>query len=45
MAIRSVVLRVLWTERNDVAFNNEVWNPNKLLHKIWIGLIDYGRVE
>jgi hypothetical protein len=40
-----VVLWALWTERNEVVFNNKVWRPNKLLHKIWSDIIDYGRVE
>jgi hypothetical protein len=43
--IRTVVLWSLWIEWNDVMFNNVAWSPNKLLHKIWIGLIDYGQVE
>lgn len=45
MALRTVILWTLWLERNDVAFNDEKWPANKVLHRIWLGLIDYGRVE
>jgi hypothetical protein len=45
MVIRTVVLWTLWTERNDVVFNNSRWPADKLLHRIWIGIIDYGRVD
>jgi hypothetical protein len=45
MAIRTVILWSLWMERNDAAFNNVKWTHIKLIQRIWLGLVDYGRVE
>jgi hypothetical protein len=28
-----------------LSFNNLKWPPNKLLHRIWLGLLDYGRMD
>lgn len=41
----SVILWSLWLERNDRSFNDVSWPTSKLLHKIWLGLVDYGRAE
>jgi len=40
-----VILWTLWIERNDAAFNNIYWHPNKLLQRVWLGIVDYSRVE
>jgi hypothetical protein len=45
MAVHMVVLWILWTEKNDVVFNNVKWTPIKLLQRIWLGMLDYGRVD
>jgi len=45
VGLRTVILWALWTERNDAAFNNIYWHPNKLLQRVWLGIVDYGRVE
>jgi hypothetical protein len=44
MAIRGTVVWLLWMECNDVIFNNIKWSSIKLLQKVWLGLIDYGRL-
>jgi hypothetical protein len=33
----------LWKERLDATFNGVYWSPAKLIQKIWLGLVDYGR--
>jgi hypothetical protein len=45
MVVRTIFLWTLWAERNDAVFNNSIWPPNKLTHRIWSGLLDYGRVD
>jgi hypothetical protein len=35
----------LWLERNDVVFNDVKWSREKMIQKVWLGLIDYGRTE
>jgi len=45
MVVRTVILWMLWIERNDLAFNAIRWRPDKLFQCIWLGLIDYGRME
>lgn len=40
-----MILWVLWLERNDAAFNNVEWHPRKLIQRIWLGIIDDGRME
>lgn len=36
---------MLWIERNDDVFDNVRWRPDKLLQRIWLGMIDYGQVD
>jgi hypothetical protein len=45
MAIRTVVLWALWLEKNDAAFNNIHRRPNKLMHRIWLEVFEYDRIE
>jgi hypothetical protein len=45
MAIRGIVIWLLWMERNDAVFNDLRWTKDKLFHKIWLRLIDYGRLN
>lgn len=35
----------LWTERNDVVFNNRHWHLNKLLQWVWLDIVDHRRLE
>lgn len=32
-------------EKNDVVFNDVKWHPSKLIQNIWLGILDYDRVE
>jgi hypothetical protein len=32
-------------ERNDSIFNDIKWSHAKLMQKIWLAMIDYGRME
>lgn len=43
-AMRGVVFWTLWISRNDRVFNGIAWTEEKLYQKVWLGLIDYGRV-
>jgi hypothetical protein len=45
MALRGIVLWQLWLERNDAVFNGTRWPKMKMLQRIWLGLVDYGRME
>jgi hypothetical protein len=45
MAVRGTIVWLLWMERNDAIFNNIKWSHTKLLQKIWLGLVDYGRLD
>lgn len=45
IALKTVIMQTLWLERNDVVINNEKWSPNKVLHRIWLGLVDYEHLE
>jgi hypothetical protein len=45
MAMCGIIVWTLWTERNDVIFNDIKWSRPKLLQRIWLGLIDFGRLE
>lgn len=45
LEVRTVVLWVLWIQRNDMVFNNQAWTDERLLQYIWSGLLDYGCVE
>ena len=44
MAVRETIVWQLWLERNDAVFNDISWAHAKLFQKIWLGLIDYGRL-
>jgi hypothetical protein len=35
---------VLWTERNEAVFDGLFWSSKQLRAKIWVGIIDYGRL-
>ena len=35
----------MWLERNDVVFNDVKWSREKMIHKVWLRLIDYGCME
>lgn len=43
-ALKGVVMWTIWISRNDRVFNGIVWPEAKLYQKVWMGLIDYGRV-
>lgn len=43
--LRTIILWTLWIEQNDAAFNDILWRPAKQLQRIWLGLVDYGRME
>jgi hypothetical protein len=45
MAIWNTMVWMLWMERNDAIFNDITWSHGKLRQKIWLGLIDYGRLD
>lgn len=45
MAMRRTIVWMLWMERNDAIFNDIKWPYPKNLQKIWLGLVDYGRLE
>jgi hypothetical protein len=34
----------LWKERNDATFAGTHWHIDKLSCKIWLGMVDYGRL-
>ena len=34
----------IWRERNEIAYDGIYWHRNKLLHKMWLNMIDYGRL-
>ena len=43
--IRGVVLWHIWEQCNEAAFDGRHWHPAKLYHKIWLSMIDYGRIS
>ena len=46
MVIHSgVVLWHIWEQRNEAAFDSRHWHPAKLYHKLWLSMIDYGRIS
>jgi len=45
IVLRTIILWVLWKERNDATFNNILWRPGKQLQCIWLRFVDYGKVE
>jgi hypothetical protein len=45
MAVRGTVIWLLWLERNDAVFNNVHWSKEKLIQKVWLGIINYGRKD
>jgi hypothetical protein len=45
MAMRGIIVWTLWMERNDAIFNDIKRSRPKLLQRIWLGLIDYGRLK
>lgn len=42
--LRGVIVWTLWIARNDMVFNGNKWNQQKILHTIWLGLVDYSRL-
>jgi hypothetical protein len=34
----------LWKERNEIGFAGTHWHVDKLSSKIWLGMVDYGRL-
>ncbi len=42
--LRGITLWILWSEWNDLVFNNKRWNVVKIRKVIWDALLDYGRV-
>jgi hypothetical protein len=45
MALCGTVVWLLWLERNTAVFNDIKWTRAKMIQKVWLGLIDYGRVD
>jgi hypothetical protein len=45
MAIRGIVIWLLWLERNDAVFNDVHLSREKVIQKVWLGIIDYGRKD
>ena len=43
--IRGVVIWHIWEQRNEAAFDGCHWHPAKLYHKLWLSMIDYGRIS
>ena len=43
--IRGVVIWHIWEQRNEAAFDGCHWHPAKLYHKLWLSMIDYGRLS
>ena len=43
--LRGVVLWHIWEQRNEAAFDGCHWHPAKLFHKMWLSMIDYGRLS
>lgn len=44
LLMRGSIMWALWKERNDAAFSNTFWDIEKLCSKIWVDLVDYGRI-
>jgi hypothetical protein len=44
LLLRGVVMWNLWKEHNDAAFAGTHWHVDKLSSKIWLGMVDYGRL-
>ena len=44
LLIWGVVLWHIWEQRNEVAFDGRYWHLAKLYHKLWLSMIDYGRI-
>jgi hypothetical protein len=45
LLICSSIMWVIWKEHLDAAFNGIYWHPDKILQKVWLGLVDYGHSE
>ena len=35
----------IWEQRNEAVFDGHHWHPTKLYHKLWLSMIDYGRLS
>jgi hypothetical protein len=44
LLLRGTAMWNLWKERNDAAFTGSHWHVDKLSSKIWLGMVDYGRL-
>ena len=44
LLLRGTATWMLWKARNDASINGTMWHFEKTRCKIWLGLIDYGRI-
>ena len=45
LLICGVVIWHIWEQCNEAAFDGRHWHPAKLYHKLWLSMIDYGRLS
>ncbi|KAG0591323.1 hypothetical protein KC19_1G166900 [Ceratodon purpureus] len=44
LLLRGTVTWMIWRARNDASFEGRIWPLEKSRCKIWLGLIEYGRI-
>ena len=45
LLLRGVIIWYTWQERNEVVFDGKRWHMAKLYHKVWLSMIDYGKIS
>ena len=43
--MRGVVIWHIWEQRNEAASDGRQWHLAKLYHKLWLSMVDYGRLS
>jgi hypothetical protein len=44
LLLRGVTLWTIWIARNDLVFNQKLWNSARIEAAIWDGIAEYGKV-
>lgn len=44
LLLRDSIMWLLWLELNDAVLNSTFWSKEKMYNKIWLHMVDYGRI-